>query len=609
VTTVAPTLARTGAALREAGRDARLALGAGAWLAVAAFAVAALAPLVLPSSVRLDGIAQHAYLAVAAVGLGFAVGVGGMLSLAQGAFVGVGAVAAGHLVGWGAPALGAAVLGAAAAGCGGVVVGAAVARFRPVYVVAGTWIATWLFVFALDGFPALSGGAQGLTVSPEDIAGMRPTATVHYELALGLVALAVLAHRTLARSSFGLCLRAAGERPAAAAALGVERDRVRLGAFAGAAAAGGLAGGLAVQLDGVVDPDAYGASLSFTLLVAVLVGGAATAVGPVVGVATVGVLSLVADAIARVTGAESARFSPMLAALLLLSVLAMGSEGVVPAITARLRRPKRADGEEAAGTARPAAAVLTARGLEKGFGGLVAVRDLDLELESKRAVALIGPNGSGKTTALRMLAGTLAAEDGAILLDRRDVRGMPANERVRLGVVRTLQANAVFPDLTALENALVGASVRRRYGGALRTLFATPKARAEAREARARALAALVAVGLEDRAHDPASTLAGSEQRLLMIASALATEPRVLLLDEPSAGASTADLERLAGILGRLRSDGFAVLAVEHNLRLVRRVADEVVVLHAGTPLASGTPEEVARDPAVRAAYLGRHRL
>jgi ABC-type branched-subunit amino acid transport system ATPase component len=299
----------------------------------------------------------------------------------------------------------------------------------------------------------------------------------------------------------------------------------------------------------------------------------------------------------------------MLAALLLLSVLAMGSEGVVPAITARLRRPKRADGAEAAETPRPAAAVLTARGLEKGFGDLVAVRELDLELESKRAVALIGPNGSGKTTALRMLAGTLATEDGAILLDGRDVRGMPANERVRLGIVRTLQANAVFPDLTVLENALVGASVRRRYGGALRSLLATPKARAEAREARAQALAALVTVGLEDRAHDPASNLAGSEQRLLMIASALATEPRVLLLDEPSAGASTADLERLAGILGGLRSDGFAVLAVEHNLRLVRRVADEVVVLHAGAPLASGTPQEVARDPAVRAAYLGRHRL
>ena len=609
MTARAAALARTGGALREAARDARLAWGPGASLAVVVFATAALAPLVLPGSVQLDGVAQTAYLAVAAVGLGFAVGVGGMPSLAQGAFVGLGAVTAGHCIGWGAPALGAAALGALAVACGGAVVGAAVARFRPLYVVAGTWIVTWLFAFMLDGFPSLAGGARGLTVLPGDIAGMRPTATVHYELALGLVALSLLAHRTLARSSFGLCLRAAGERPAAAVALGVKRDRLRLGAFAGAAAVGGLAGGLAVQLDGVVDPDAYGALLSFTLLVAVLVGGAATAVGPVVGVAAVGSLSLVAEAVTRVTGAESARFSPMLAALLLLSVLATGSDGVVPAVRARL--PKRKPAKRAApeGTAQPRAAVLTAAGLEKRFGGLVAVRDLDLELRSQRAVALIGPNGSGKTTALRVLAGALDGDDGTVLLDGRDVSNMPASERVRLGLVRTLQANAVFPHLTALENAVVGASLRRRYGGALRTLLATPKARAEAREIGARAFEALAVVGLEDRAHEPASTLAGSEQRLLMIASALATEPRILLLDEPSAGASSADLERLVRVLARLRSDGFAVLAVEHNLRLVRRVADEVVVLHAGAPLASGTPDEVARDSAVRAAYLGRQHL
>ena len=608
MTAVAPTLARTKSALREAGRDARRAWGAGAWLALTAYALAALAPLVLPGSVRLDGLAQTGYLAVAAIGLGFVVGIGGMPSLAQGAFVGVGAVAAGHLVGWGAPAVAAALLGALAAGCGGLVVGAGIVRFRPVYVVAATWLATWLFVFALEGFPSLSGGARGVTVSSGEIAGFEPTATLHYELALGLVGLALLAHRTLAHSSFGLCLRAAGRRPAAAVALGVRPASLRLAAFGGGAAVAGLAGGFAVQLDGVVDTEAYGALLSFTLLVAVLVGGAATALGPVVGVLAVGSLSLVADAIARLTGTESARFSPMLAALLLLSVLAMGSEGIVPAIVSKLRRaaPRSADAE-APSRARPAS--VTARGLEKRFGELVAVRDLDLELGSERVAALIGPNGSGKTTALRILAGTLTPEAGAVSLDGRELRGAPASERVQLGVVRTLQSTAVFGDLTALENALVGASLRRRYAGPLRTLFATPKARAEAREAKARALAALAAVGLQDRAAELAETLSGSEQRLLMLASALATEPRVLLLDEPSAGASGADLDRLAEVLGRLRADGFAVLAVEHNLRLVRRIADEVVVLNAGTPLARGAPDEVAVDPAVRAAYLGRQQL
>ena len=605
---VAPVFARTAAALREAGRDARLAWGPGAWLALAAFALAALVPFVLPPSVRLDGLAQTGYLALAAVGLGFAVGVGGMPSVAQGAFVGVGAVGAGHLIGWGVPPLLAALVGALAAGCGGVLVGAAVVRFRPVFVVAATWLATWLFAFTLEALPSLTGGARGLTVAPEKIAGLEPSATLHYELALGLVAVSLLAYRALARSSFGVRLRAAGQRPAAAVALGVDPPRLRLAAFAGAAAVGGLAGGLAVQLDGVVDPEAYDAFLSFTLLVAVLIGGAATALGPVVGVLAVGALSLVADALARLTGAESVRFGPMLAALLVLSVLATGSDGIVPAVSRRIRRAGRQEQEPGVELRRPDEATLTADGLQKRFGELVAVRDVGLELRSSRVAALIGPNGSGKTTVLRLLAGTLPPDDGGVALDGRPLTDT-ADERVELGLVRTLQSNAVFGDLTAVENALVGASLRRRYGGALRALFATPKARAEAREARARAQAALAAVGLQERADVVAQELTGSEQRLLMIASAHATEPRILLLDEPSAGASSAELQRLAEILGGLRAEGLAVLAVEHNLRLVRKIADEVVVLHAGTMLASGTPEEVAGDPAVRAAYLGRQSL
>jgi branched-chain amino acid transport system permease protein len=604
-----PAFTRTGAALRDAGRDARSAWGPVAWLALAAFALAALVPFVLPASVRLDGLAQTGYLALAAVGLGFAVGIGGMPSVAQGAFVGVGAVAAGHAIGWGAPPLVAALVGGMGGAAGGLLVGAAVARFRPVFVVAATWLATWLFTFGLDAFPSLTGGARGLTVAPEPVVGLEPTATLHYELALALVGVSLLAYRTVARSSFGVRLRASGQRPAAAVALGVEPARLRLIAFAGAAAVGGLAGGLAVQLDGVVDPEAYDAFLSFTLLVAVLIGGAATAFGPVVGVLAVGALSLVADALARITGAESARFGPMLAALLLLSVLATGSNGIVPAVVRRIRRVGRQERPPVAGLRKPTAATLTANALQKRFGELVAVRDLGLEVRSSRVAALIGPNGSGKTTALRLLAGTLPPDAGTVALDGRPLTEIRADERVELGVVRTLQANAVFPDLTALENSLVGASLRRRHGGPLRALFATPKARAEERETRARALAALAAVGLEERADVVARELTGSEQRLLMIASALATEPRILLLDEPSAGASSAELQRLAEILDRVRAEGLAVLAVEHNLRLVRRIADEVVVLHAGSALASGSPEEVAGDPAVRAAYLGRQSL
>jgi branched-chain amino acid transport system permease protein len=520
-----------------------------------------------------------------------------MPSIAQGAFVGVGAVVAAHLApGW--PPVASAVIGGLAAAAGGIVVAAAIVRFRPVYVAAATWLVTWLFALGLDAFPRISGGAGGLVVVPVW------TPAIHYEVALLLVALAMLGHRTLAGSSFGLSLRAAAGRPAAASALGVDAPRLRLRAFAGAAGLAGLSGGFAVQLVGVADPGAYGPYLSFKLLVAVLVGGAVSALGPVVGMLIVASLTPIADALGRLTGAETARFGPMLAALLLLAFLTAGGEGLVPLATRRLRR--RSIGAEPVPVPVEEGVALDARDLTKRFGGLVALDRLALRLEPGRTVALIGPNGSGKTTALRLLAGTMEPDSGRIDLGDDDITREPTGVRVRRGLVRTLQANAVFPGLTVVENAVVGASVRRRYGGAFRTLVATPKARAEDRETRARALAVLRTVGLEHRADAAAEELATAEQRLLMLASALATSPRALLVDEPSAAAGAAELERLTATLRALGEQGLALLIVEHNLRLVRSLADEVVVLDAGRRLASGTPAEVARHPAVRAAYLGR---
>jgi len=594
-------IATTAGALREAARDAKRSWTPAAWSAVAGVGLAALVPFVLPGSVRLDGLAETGYLALAAVGLGFAVGIGGMPSIAQGAFVGVGAVCAAHLAGSGWPGPLAALVGAAAAALAGVAVGTAVVRFRPVYVAAATWITTWLVALGLDAFPSVSGGSRGLVVPPQW------STTVHYELALALVALAMLAHRMLSRSSFGFALEASAQRPAAAAALGADAARLRLRAFAGAAAVGGLAGGLAVQLLGVADPSSYGPWLSFQLLVAVFVGGGATALGPTVGVFVLGGLSLVADLFGRLTGSETARFGPMLAALLLLAVLTLGGDGLVPAVARRLRW-RGARPEVVAAVTPMGGGSLAARRLGKRFGGLVALDALELDVRPGHVVALIGPNGSGKTTALRLLAGNLQPDAGEVRLDEVDLTAESTSQRVRRGLVRTIQSNAIFPHLTALENAIVGASLRRRYGGALRTLLATPNARHEARATRARALHALRVTGLDHRADDPAGSLTGAEQRLLMVASALATAPRVLLLDEPSAGAAPQDLDRLIGVVQGLTEEGLAVVIVEHNLRLVRSLAEEVVVLDAGKRLAAGRPTDIAANPAVRAAYFGRPR-
>ena len=195
------------------------------------------------------------------------------------------------------------------------------------------------------------------------------------------------------------------------------------------------------------------------------------------------------------------------------------------------------------------AAPLAARGLSKRFESLVALDDLDLDLRPGAVHALIGPNGSGKTTALRALSGELRPDSGSIALGDDRLEAATQRERARRGVVGTQQTTATFPDLTVLEHTLVGAGLRRRRSGPFRTLFRTPKARAEEAEAERQALGALDLVGLlEDRGR-PAAELSAHGQRLLMLASALATQPRVLLLDEPAAGASSIELDRLVDLL------------------------------------------------------------
>jgi branched-chain amino acid transport system ATP-binding protein len=218
----------------------------------------------------------------------------------------------------------------------------------------------------------------------------------------------------------------------------------------------------------------------------------------------------------------------------------------------------------------------------------VAADDVSLKLEPGTITALVGPNGSGKTTILRLLGGTLAPDAGTIAVDRNDVTDAAADRRVQAGVVRTLQTRTVFAGLTVLDSALVGANRTRRYGGALRALVSTPLHRLESRESERAAATALAAVGLGNGTDRPADVLAGSARQRLMLAAALATEPAVLLLDEPSAGASRDERHELARLLRRLREDGLAILLVEHDLTLVRAVADEVVELDGGRIVRQG---------------------
>jgi branched-chain amino acid transport system ATP-binding protein/branched-chain amino acid transport system permease protein len=600
-------VARTGRAFAGAARDVRAAWRLPATLGAAGIALALLIPPLVFSTLQLQDLAGWLYLALAATGLAFALGLAGMPSLCQGAFMAVGAFTAALLrARTGAGPIESALAGLALTTLAGVALGVGFVRLGRVQFAVATWLFSWLVALGLAAFPSISGGADGIAIPSTGFGE-----TGHYLLALVLVVLSCLALWAVARGAPGLALSALRQRPAAAVALGVRATRLRLGAFVVSAALGGLAGALGVQLQGIADPTGYGPFLSFKLLVAVVIGGMGSALGAVVGLAALSGLTQLSHWIGSLEQLSAARFDPMLFAILVLVVLGFGGAGIVPWLRRVLPAHylRRAQSLRPTAKARRDGAALAAHGVRKRFGGVVALDGLEVEARPGSIVALIGPNGSGKTTALRILSGTLRADAGRLELDGETLNGSGIAARVELGVVRTLQRTAVFEEMTALENVLAGAGVRRRYGSAVRTVLATPKARAEDRAQRSAALATLELVGLEAAAGRPAGTLAASEQRRLMLAAALATSPRVLLLDEIAAGGSVEDVRRLAGILDGLRRDGLAIVLVEHNLRLVRDVASTVVVLDHGRTIARGTPSEVALLPQVQAAYLGTHRL
>jgi len=568
-------------AFAEAYSELRSSWRARRTIAVTAFLLAALAPLVFGEA-RTADLAGGLYLACAAVGLAFAVGVAGLPSLAQGAFVAVGAVIGAHLLAAGVPTPLAALAGGVGGGLSGWIVGYTFARLPRAGFATATWIASWLVALALQSITWFLGGSQGIVVTGG------PTAAQHYELALGLTGLAALGYSALARSPIGLRLAAAREREPAALALGVPVFRLRAAAVAASGTVAGIAGALAVQLAGVGDASQYGPYLSFRLFVVVLVGGALSPLGPPAGVLVLGVLSLAADAIGRLENIAAARAHTLLTAVMLLGIVSLGWEGIV--------RPERRArrGAPGAGPGRMKPTTLAATALGKTFDRVTAAEDVALTVEPGQITALVGPNGSGKTTVLRMLAGTIAPDTGTITAS-------PG------AVARTLQSTAVFPTLTPLEHILVASAGYRRRGGLIRSLLATPKARAEDAAYVEHARRLLDRFGI--RYDVPAGQLPVSDQRALMLAAAYATGASVLLVDEPTAGASVAEAGRMTDLLRSLRAEGLALLVVEHNLSVVRRLADRIVVLDAGRVIADGSPDAVAADEAVRAAYLGRQAL
>jgi ABC-type branched-subunit amino acid transport system ATPase component/ABC-type branched-subunit amino acid transport system permease subunit len=582
------------------------------WTAVAAVAMllVALYPVLSDDLYYQNMFILSMVFAIGAVGLNIITGYAGYVSLGQGAFVGLGAYTVGICVNdiGGSPWVWVPVAGVLA-GALAALLGVVAMRARGHSFVILTIAFLFLLQLLATNWDELTNGTGGITLPI-------PTWSVDYQYwpfyyaLFGLLALSLLAAWWIRRTKFGMGLIAIREDEDKAATVGVSTPTYKILAFAASAVFVGMAGGIYGYYIAFIDPiGMFNILLSVQIILSLLLGGRATLWGPVLGAFVIEWLNETSN---NEFGGGNTRLL-IFGGLLSLVVLFL-PQGIIPTANHWIERWRGRGqaglaGERLAGidlrerAAPPAAApapsakpLLEVKGLEKRFGGVQAVDGASFSVPEGSITALIGPNGSGKTTVFNLIGGTMAPQAGEVWFDGKRIDGKPPWRRAHLGLGRTFQITRLFPEMTVLENVV--APLREFHLGLLGANAVSGREAARAEEL-------LNFVGMGKYLDVRASALSFGQQKLVELAQILMLDPKLIMLDEPAGGINPTLIERIGEMIRELNARGKTFLIVEHNMPFVLGLCNPILVLARGQTIATGPPDEIQRDPRVLDAYLG----
>ncbi|MGE0154334.1 MAG: ATP-binding cassette domain-containing protein [Reyranellaceae bacterium] len=586
------------------------------WMLGLFFVALLVAPLTPVNAYYLFLVQKIAIYSIVIIGLNLVVGFAHIASLGHVGLFAVGAYASALLTvdaQW--PWLASVVVSAIVASALGLLLALSSLRLAHFYFAMVTLLfATTLRQLIIE-WDGLTHGFTGVIGIPAiNLFGWNVEGSSLYYFVLAFAALAFLGCRNLALGWVGRALLAIRLSEPAAKASGVSVVWLKVMVFVISAVLAGVAGSLYAHANSYISPDNFGLELAVVFFVAVILGGSATLFGPIVGAV---ILVVLPELLHFADHLRLAIYGTLLITICWYAPLGIaGSFGQMLRQRLARRPPKDAAGVSSgqakaiesmavrSRSHRPGEVILRAEQLSKRFGGVQACDAIDLEIRAGSVHGLIGPNGSGKTTMLNLLCGYYPVDSGRIEYCGKDITAKPTHARSRDGMARTFQTPKVVQGLTALDNVRLGAQAAAQCS-IVSSLFWLPPARRYEKQYRERAMALLDQVGQAANAGAMIETLTHVDHRFIELARALMGEGHLLILDEPAAGLSQADLTNLATVIRACADSGMAVLLVEHNVGFLMSLADTITVLDFGRRIACDTPENIRRDPRVVRAYLG----